>query len=156
MELFVSGQVNALVYVRRYTFLTNIPSFMKDVLQFNIQENGVLSAVPFVLYWLVITASGYLVDWLLQLQYLELAVARKTANTVGMLGPAILVCLLAFTDCNRPTMAVVILSLTVALSGCCFSGFIVNYMDVRVSPATPAVVSCLVLSCLLFGLPAAT
>ena len=122
-------------YSYRYTFLTNIPIFMRDVLLFNIGENGLLSAVPYVLYWLVITASGYLVDWLLQKEYLSLPVARKTANTVGMLGPAILVCLLAFTDCTRPAMAAFILSLTVALSGCCFSGFIVNYMDVRCAAA---------------------
>lgn len=104
---------------------------MHDWLLLDIQANGLLSAVPYLLYWLVCTSSGYVVDWLLQHEYVSTAVARKTVNTVGMLGPAILICLLAFTDCNSQFWAVIILSLTVALSGCCFSGFVVNYMDVR-------------------------
>lgn len=113
-----------------YAFLTNVPSFMDEVLYFKIEANGLVSSVPYVLYWAVTTAVGYAVDLILDRKLLPLLFVRKAVTGIGLIGSAFVVCLLAFTDCTRPVWAVVILSAAVALEGFCVSGFFVNYIDV--------------------------
>ena len=121
-----------------YTFLSNIPSFMDEVLYFNIEANGVLSAVPYLIYWGVISAVGFAVDHILDHKMLPLLLVRKAVTAIGLVGPAIVVCLLALTDCTQPVWAIIILSAAVSLVGFCVSGFYVNYMEVagRYSGAT--------------------
>ena len=113
-----------------FTLLSNIPSFMDEVLCFDIEANGVLSAVPYLLEGLVIVSVGYAVDRLLDHQLLPLLFVRKAANTIGLGAPAAIVCLLAFTDSSQPVWAMLILSAAVALDGFCYSGCFVNFMEV--------------------------
>ena len=113
-----------------YTLLSNIPSFMDEVLFFDIEANGVLCAIPYLLEGLVIVSVGYAVDRLLDRQLLPLLFVRNAANTIGLCVPAAIVCLLAFTDSSRPVWALLILSAAVALDGFCYSGCFVNYLEV--------------------------
>ena len=113
-----------------YAFFTTIPTFMKQVLFFDIEKNGLLSAVPYLLLWILITVTGLVVDYVLGRKWVTIFWARKILSGTGMIAPALILLLLWFTDCTMPTMAVVIFTFGVALTGLNFSGFIVNYMDI--------------------------
>ncbi|KAJ4449603.1 hypothetical protein ANN_01006, partial [Periplaneta americana] len=47
-----------------YTMLTQLPTFMKDVLHFKLEKSGFMSAVPYLVMATVLQFSGRLADWL--------------------------------------------------------------------------------------------
>ena len=129
-----------------FTFLTNIPSYMDEVLYFDLRHNGLLSAKPYFVLFLAVIMLGWFFDTILENDILRSmacfarftvdqrrdylrVIVRKFANTVGMIGPAIAVCLLTFADCTRPVMAVVILGCGVVFQAFSFSGYDANYFD---------------------------
>ena len=113
-----------------FTFASNIPSFIDEVLYLNIETNGLFSALPYVFYWAVITGLGFAVDLLLTRKLLPLLFVRKAVNTIGLTVSVAVVCLLALTDCSHPVWALVILIVAVSFQGFCYSGFMVNYVEV--------------------------
>nr|KAG5687655.1 hypothetical protein BaRGS_027547 [Batillaria attramentaria] len=99
-----------------YTFLTNIPTYMKEVLHFDIKQNGLLSSLPYIGFWLSIVVSGQLAD---------------IVRSHGMLMPGIFVAAVGYMTCERSTTAVTLLTLGVALSGFQYgSGWMVNPVDI--------------------------
>ncbi|KAK7817091.1 hypothetical protein U0070_001803 [Myodes glareolus] len=47
-----------------YTLLTLLPTYMKEILRFNVQENGILSALPYFGCWLCMIPCGQAADYL--------------------------------------------------------------------------------------------
>ncbi|GAB1294473.1 Sialin [Apodemus speciosus] len=47
-----------------YTLLTLLPTYMKEILRFNVQENGFLSALPYFGCWLCMILCGQAADYL--------------------------------------------------------------------------------------------
>lgn len=66
-----------------YAMLTDLPKYMKEILHFNVKQNGLLSSLPYVLMWIVSMASGWICDWLILRKYLTLTTARKLFTTIG-------------------------------------------------------------------------
>ncbi|KAK3765989.1 hypothetical protein RRG08_002232 [Elysia crispata] len=110
-----------------YTFLTNIPSYMKEVLYFDLKKNGLLSALPYIGFGAAISISGMLFDLEVSRGLLNKTTARKLGNTLGLLVPGIFVVGLAFVDCTQSTLAVALLVIGVAMSGFQYgAGFLTN------------------------------
>ncbi|RUS90910.1 hypothetical protein EGW08_001307 [Elysia chlorotica] len=110
-----------------YTFLTNIPSYMKEVLYFDLKKNGLLSALPYIGFGAIISISGALIDLVVSRGLLGKTAARKLGNTLGLLVPGVFVVGLAFVDCTQSTLAVVLLVIGVAMSGFQYgAGFLTN------------------------------
>lgn len=65
--------------------VTDLPKYMSDVLRFSITENGLYSALPYLLMWIVSITTGFLSDWLIVKKYLNLTNARKVFTAVGKL-----------------------------------------------------------------------
>lgn len=105
-----------------YTFLTNIPTYLKEVLHFDIKENGFLSAVPYIGFWLVITLSSFLADFVRSRNMLSTTVTRKVFNSIGKLVPAVLLIGLSFVGCSQWVLAVALLTLGVSLTGFQYGG----------------------------------
>ena len=79
----------------------------------------------------MIIVSGCLADILRKKQILNTTQARKIFNSLGMLVPAGFVVGAGFMDCTHSTLAVVLLTVGVAFSGCQYgSGFLVNPGDI--------------------------
>lgn len=129
-----------------FTFLTNIPSYMDEVLFFDIRDNGLLSSVPYIILFIAVISLGWIFDKIIESDLLNkiakfhqwpkekrmsllLLIVRKFANTVGMLGPAVAVCLLTIADCSRYQLGVFFLSCGVVLQAFSFSGYDSNYFD---------------------------
>ncbi|CAF1265078.1 unnamed protein product [Rotaria sordida] len=114
-----------------YTFLTSIPKYMSEVLKFDIKSNGVLSSLPYLMFWLNINISGAVADRLIQKETLTTTQTRKLFNVLGNLIPAIFVIGLAFMTCKIKYVAVVLLTIGVTFTGCCYGGgFLLTANDI--------------------------
>ncbi|XP_074641028.1 sialin-like [Tubulanus polymorphus] len=113
-----------------YTFLTNIPSYMNEVLKFEITANGFLSSIPYLLFWFIATMSGVVADSLRSKKLLNTTQTRKLFNSLGLLLPAVMVLVLGFLDCTQAYLAVALLAIGVSMNGFAFSGFVVNPVDI--------------------------
>lgn len=117
-----------------YTLLTLLPSYMKDVLRFNIQEDGYLSALPYFGCWACMMIVGQLADYLRQNQLLTTIAVRKIWTLIGMLGPAVFLVAAGYTGCNYK-LAVALLTISSTLGGFNMSGFSINHLDIAPSYA---------------------
>ena len=52
-------------------------------------QNGFVSALPYLVMWIVIVVTGQIVDMLLERQVLGRTVARKIVNSLGFAFPAV-------------------------------------------------------------------
>ncbi|MBN3304807.1 S17A5 protein, partial [Amia calva] len=117
-----------------YTLLTLLPTYMKNVLGFNIQQNGFLSALPYLGCWLLALMGGQLADYLRETLLIPTVKVRKCFSLIGMIGPAVFLVSAGYTGCNY-VLAVSFLSISSALGGISASGFSINHLDIAPSYA---------------------
>ncbi|XP_073531667.1 sialin isoform X1 [Phyllobates terribilis] len=115
-----------------YTLLTLLPTYMKEILRFNAQENGFLSALPYFGCWLCMILTGYVADLMRERLNFSTVVVRKIFNTLGMIGPAVFLLAAGYTGCDY-TLAVVFLTLSTTLGGFSMSGYNINHLDIAPS-----------------------
>ncbi|XP_073645454.1 sialin isoform X4 [Tursiops truncatus] len=117
-----------------YTLLTLLPTYMKEVLRFNIQENGFLSAVPYLGCWLCMILSGQAADNLRAKWNFSTLCVRRVFSLIGMIGPAVFLVAAGFIGCDY-SLAVAFLTISTTLGGFCSSGFSINHLDIAPSYA---------------------
>lgn len=47
-----------------YTLLTWLPTYLKDILQFDLKGSGFVSVLPYLVLYICFTASGFIADFL--------------------------------------------------------------------------------------------
>ncbi|XP_074977473.1 sialin isoform X3 [Caretta caretta] len=119
-----------------YTLLTSMPTYMHEVLHFDIRENGLLAALPYIGNWLCAIVSGVLADFLLSKQVFSIATVRKLFSVLGMMLPAISLVAVSYVGCDY-TAAVVFLTLSMTVISMCGAGFYTKHMDIAPSPSLP-------------------
>ncbi|KAI0241731.1 Sialin [Lamellibrachia satsuma] len=112
-----------------YTLLTNIPTYIRDVLHLNIQSNGFFSALPFLGLWLNMNISPIIADKLRSSHVLNTTRTRKLFNSIGQVGAAMFLVALAYLDHTQSVLAIALLTIGVAVSGSAYSGFLINHID---------------------------
>ncbi|XP_059587184.1 sialin isoform X3 [Alligator mississippiensis] len=117
-----------------YTLLTLLPTYMKEILRFDVQENGLLSALPYFGCWVCIILSGQIADYLREKRNLSTVCVRKTFTLIGMIGPAVFLVAAGFIGCDY-TLAVAFLTISTTLGGFCTSGYSINHLDIAPSYA---------------------
>ncbi|XP_034407494.1 sialin [Cyclopterus lumpus] len=117
-----------------YTLLTLLPTYMNDVLGFSIQQNGLLSALPYLGCAVMAVLSGQLADYLRETCLYRTVTVRKCFSIVGMIGPAVFLVAAGYTGCNY-VLAVTFLTVSSALGGVSASGFNINHLDIAPSYA---------------------
>jgi len=116
-----------------YTFLTCLPLYFKEVLNFPIQENGLLSAMPYLVAFIISLMAGQFADFLRYRGILGTGKVRKLMTGVGLFIPAGLVVLTSYMGCSQVLAAVILVTTAIGFLGLNFSGFLINHLDV--SPA---------------------
>ncbi|XP_018320987.1 putative inorganic phosphate cotransporter [Agrilus planipennis] len=111
------------------TLMTELPTYMKQVLHFNIKDNGFLSALPYLAMWFFSMGISHVADWMLTKKYFTHTSVRKIINGIGQYGPAVALFAAAFTGCDR-WLTVALLTVGVGLNGGIYSGFKVNHLDI--------------------------
>ncbi|KAL4223908.1 hypothetical protein ACF0H5_017370 [Mactra antiquata] len=66
-----------------YTFIINIPMFMKEVYEFVIEKNGILSALPYLFSMFSLISVGSLSALIIQKGWLSLKMTRKLFAGLG-------------------------------------------------------------------------
>lgn len=110
------------------TLMTELPTYMKQILHFSIKDNGVLSALPYLAMWLFSIFISHVADWMLTKPFITITIVRKVINGIGQYGPAVALFAAAFTGCDR-WLTVALLTVGVGLNGGIYSGFKVNHLD---------------------------
>ncbi|XP_059139528.1 sialin-like isoform X2 [Physella acuta] len=111
-----------------YTLLTSLPTFMKEVLKFDITQNGLLSSTPYMAMFFTSLASGQVADFL-RSKYLSTTATRRLFQSVAFLGAGSCIVGVGFIGCEDRNYAVALLAIAVGFSGFCFSGYMVNQVD---------------------------
>ncbi|XP_044011343.1 sialin-like [Aphidius gifuensis] len=111
-----------------YTMLTQLPTFMSDVLNFQIKKTGFLSALPYLVMAIVLQFSGHFADYLRSNNYLTTTQVRKIFNCGAFLAQTIFMISTAFVESS--VSAVTCITIAVGLGGFAWSGFSVNHLDI--------------------------
>ncbi|RNA32387.1 sialin isoform X2 [Brachionus plicatilis] len=114
-----------------YMFLTQLPSFMKDVLRFDIKSNGLFSSIPYISCWACAIISSIISDRLIISEAMSTSKIRKIFNGIGLLVPMMAVVLLSFVTCKNPYLGIGFLAYGVGFLGCnSGAGFQVNINEI--------------------------
>lgn len=93
-----------------YMLLIELPFYMKQVLKFNIKENAVATALPFLTMWMFSMVISKTLDSLRQKGKINTTVARKIATLFASVFPMICLLILCFIGCQR-TLAVILMGI---------------------------------------------
>ncbi|KAF5296498.1 hypothetical protein FQR65_LT01487 [Abscondita terminalis] len=110
-----------------YTQLTELPTYMSEILHFDIQQNSILSAIPYFTSWIGGILISMFADWLLTKGYLSLSTSYKIFNSIASIIPSLGLLGVAWLGCDR-ILVQVILSLTAAFTGATFAGCSTNHI----------------------------
>ncbi|XP_067658863.1 sialin-like [Haliotis asinina] len=113
-----------------YTLITVLPTFMREVLKFDIQENGALSSLPFICRTLGMMVSGQVADLIRARTSLGTTNVRKIFQGIAFLLVAVLLVSAGFVKCENRTIAVVLLCLGGGGLGMAGAGYLVNHVDI--------------------------
>ncbi|XP_047415333.1 probable small intestine urate exporter [Sciurus carolinensis] len=112
-----------------YTVMAYTPTYISSVLQANLRDSGILSALPFVVGCFCIILSGLLADFLLSRRVLRLVTIRKLFTAIGVFfSSGVLVALHWVRSSHSTTMVFLVLSS--AFSSLCEAGALVNFLDI--------------------------
>jgi MFS transporter, ACS family, solute carrier family 17 (sodium-dependent inorganic phosphate cotransporter), other len=111
-----------------FTLQTQLPQFLKDVLDFDIAKSGIVSAIPYLSMAFMLQIAGYLADWVRIKGYWTTGQTRRYFNCLAFIAQTVFMLLAAFF--LQPVLSVTFITLGVALASFAYSSFSVNYLDI--------------------------
>ncbi|XP_055837722.1 putative inorganic phosphate cotransporter [Episyrphus balteatus] len=111
------------------TLLTQIPGFLRNVLQLDIQKTALFSALPF---WVMLAMSLFFMfisEMLNRNQLISVSTSRKLFNTISHWVPMIGLIALTFYNGKNDTFVIVLLTLSVGMISANYFGFQMNHFD---------------------------
>lgn len=111
-----------------YTLLTQLPTYLKKVLHFSLQEASFISSLPYLVMVIVVQIGGRTADYLRFKEILTTTAARRIFNTVGFISQAGFLIVVGYTTSKE--FAIAGLTFAVGLGGLTWSGFPVNHLDI--------------------------
>ncbi|KYN00569.1 Vesicular glutamate transporter 2, partial [Cyphomyrmex costatus] len=119
-----------------YIFIIPGPMYMKTVLGFSIQANGILSGAPFICSYLSSVIFCYVADLLVARQIMTLISVRKIFTALSQVVPGILVILIGYLGCNIILVLIVwFIAVTLITAG--YAGAMANVVDIAPNFAGP-------------------
>lgn len=83
-----------------YTQLTELPTYMENILHMNIQQNAILSALPYLTSWIFAVGCSVFADWLLARGVISQKTSYKMWNTVASVVPSLGLIGVAYVGCD--------------------------------------------------------
>ncbi|XP_049305516.1 putative inorganic phosphate cotransporter isoform X2 [Bactrocera dorsalis] len=112
-----------------WTMMTQIPSYIKNVYNQDIQSNALLSALPYVANLVLSLFFCALAHKLLSAKVTSTNASRKIFNTIGTWIPMAASIALGSIDADQPDLAVILLTVAVGVNSASFLGAMVNLID---------------------------
>ncbi|XP_033226298.1 sialin-like [Belonocnema kinseyi] len=119
-----------------YVFIISGPMYMKTVLGFSIQANGILTGAPFVCSYLSSVLFCYVADLLVTRQIMSLTNVRKIFTAFSQVVPGILVILIGYLGCDV-VLALIVWFIAVTLITASYAGAMANIVDIAPNFAGP-------------------
>ncbi|KAL3866386.1 hypothetical protein ACJMK2_043689 [Sinanodonta woodiana] len=125
-QIFTSLPVSAVfvgAFCRNWIFSMLIvmePQYLKDVFHMSTANIGLFSSIPHILMTIVVIFGGFMFDHLIKAQIISTTVARKLAQCIGFGVEA--GCILGLYFISDWKVAIILLSVGVAISGLAISG----------------------------------
>ncbi|XP_060523249.1 sialin [Cylas formicarius] len=110
-----------------YTQLTELPTYMAQILHFNIQANAILSAIPYLTSWWAGIAFSMVADWLLTKGYVSLSMSYKLWNSIASVIPSLGLLGVAYVGCDKLAVQL-LLAITGAFGGATYAGNQMNHI----------------------------
>ncbi|XP_075978185.1 putative inorganic phosphate cotransporter isoform X2 [Anticarsia gemmatalis] len=112
-----------------WTLMTEMPSYMKQILGVDIKANGAMSALPYLSMYLLGFPFGFISDYVLKKKWLSTSACRKISNSIGMWGPAVALVGLSYVPAGQVGLAVGLLTIVVGLNAGHYTGFLIVHID---------------------------
>ncbi|XP_003788823.1 probable small intestine urate exporter [Otolemur garnettii] len=112
-----------------YTIMAYTPTYISSVLEVNLTDSGILSALPFAVGCICIILGGLLADFLLSRKILRLIIIRKLFTAIGVLFPSIILVSLTWVRSSH-SVTMTFLVLSSATSSFLEAGALVNFLDI--------------------------
>lgn len=109
------------------SLLTCLPTYMAQILHYDIKSNSALSSIPYVVGGIASVIFGLILDWILKRQVLKKLTAYKIFNAITALGPAISLFLVTLVGCDV-TAIMILLAINGATLGAQYTGNSINLM----------------------------
>ncbi|XP_044256036.1 sialin-like [Tribolium madens] len=137
-RIFASGPVWGIAIAQMTSFFatmtitTELPSYLDQVLHYNISENGVMASLPNWGVYVTSIGSAYIADRLLRTNTLSTTSVRKIFGTTAFLIPGIFMVIMAFHG-DVATVVLVSFSITYAVNAFSVAGHLANMLDISVN-----------------------
>ncbi|KAM7344429.1 putative inorganic phosphate cotransporter [Cochliomyia hominivorax] len=112
-----------------WTLLTQLPSYMKYVLDMDIKNNALYSSLPYAIMLMLSLIFCFVANIINKRRLISVNYSRKLFNSIGQGIPMIALITLAFCDKSQIWLAVILIVLTVSFNSASFLGFQVNHID---------------------------
>ncbi|KAI4481748.1 hypothetical protein M0804_009269 [Polistes exclamans] len=112
-----------------WMLLTKMPSYMNSALGYDIQQNGLMTALPYLTAWILSSPISYISDMCIRKNIVSLEASRKICNTIGQWIPAVALISLGYINKEQPEIAEGILIITVGINVAIYCGHNINHMD---------------------------
>ncbi|XP_075158309.1 major facilitator superfamily transporter 10 isoform X2 [Haematobia irritans] len=83
-----------------YTQLTELPTYMNNILHFDIQSNAVLNAIPYLTSWIVGIGCSAVADWMLEKRYITTLTSYKVWNSIASFIPSLGLIGVGYVGCS--------------------------------------------------------
>ncbi|CAH1154737.1 unnamed protein product [Phaedon cochleariae] len=113
-----------------WTLLTEMPSFMREILKYKIDSNSFMSALPYFVMWVLSFFMSPIADQLVERKIVSLRTSRKIFNTIGFVIPGVALLSLNIVDGHNKSAIIAILVIGVGMNAGHFCGFLVNHIDI--------------------------
>jgi MFS transporter, ACS family, solute carrier family 17 (sodium-dependent inorganic phosphate cotransporter), member 5 len=110
-----------------YTQLTELPSYMSNILHFDIQQNAIWSSLPYLSSWIFGIFCSIFADWLIVNDYITPKNSFKLWNSVASIVPSLGLVGIAWAGCDK-ILAMLILVGFGAFSGANYAGTQMNHI----------------------------
>lgn len=104
-----------------------LPTYFNTQLGFDLAASSFLSIMPWLAMFVSANAGGFIADSMRNRGY-SVTIVRKTMQSIGFLGPAFCLALVATT--NTPALAVAYMTSALALGSFSQSGVYANHQDI--------------------------
>ncbi|XP_001356729.3 sialin [Drosophila pseudoobscura] len=112
-----------------FTVVNQLPTFMSQILHFDIKQNGLFSSLPYLGKYVMAVASSYLADYLRKKGTLSTTATRKLFTTFALVTPGLLMIVQVFLGYDA-TWSVTIFSLALFAHGAVTAGYLGNGLDI--------------------------
>ncbi|CAH0552831.1 unnamed protein product [Brassicogethes aeneus] len=109
-------------------YVTQLPTYINDVLGFKISDNGLISSLPYIGNYIFACIGSYLADCIRK-NGISTTMTRKIFIVVSFFIPSILLIILGLQKLSYP-YAVTVLILIHSFKGCNTANFLVNSTDI--------------------------